>query len=194
MKIKLLFCLIVFQSTVLLGMEPDDNNNNVNNVIEGTITIIGKPFYSLNNHKWLNPIFDTTVGKSTPVVMVKIGNKKCSNLLGNDWAISLRNCPEYKKEFTLATSFFEAKIKPHKEAMSIMEKNLNQEDLTEFKSLLLKCENLLNMDKKQETFNRDMNSRNITSEDFLPFVPRFIFLSFLDMKNEGDIVSKHNCY
>ena len=190
MKMKLLFCLMVFQSALLFGMEPDDSSNNVNNVVEGTISVIGKPFYSLDDCKWLKDVFDTTVEIDDPIVMVKVGNEKCSNLPGNDWAISLRNCPKHKKEFALATSFFKAELKLHKDTMSIMEKNLNQEALTEFKSLLLKCENLLNMDKKQETFDRVVNSRNITSEDFLPFVPPFISFSFLDRKKEGEYFTK----
>ena len=39
MKIKLLFCLTVFQSAVLLGMEPDKNKSG-NKILNGSILIV----------------------------------------------------------------------------------------------------------------------------------------------------------
>lgn len=67
---------MVFQSAaMLLGMEPDKSDN----VLKGKISIIGKPFYSSNEHKLLNDVFGTTVEKGDPIVKVWVRSKKWGN-------------------------------------------------------------------------------------------------------------------
>ncbi len=77
MKIKLLFCLMVFQSAILLGMEPAKSGNKV---IEGSILIdINKPM----RYMYLKPyndgssektrlelVLNIKLQKNTPVVLV----------------------------------------------------------------------------------------------------------------------------
>ncbi len=93
MKIKLLFCLMVFQSAMLFGMEPDKNDK----VLEGTITVIGKPFYSLDNRKWLDSVFGTTIKKGDPIVEVWIGNETCKNWSNILYTIFMETHPIYPK-------------------------------------------------------------------------------------------------
>ncbi len=97
MKIKLLFCLMVFQSAMLFGMEPDKNKSGNNDVLKGSIFIVGKPFYSLYHCKLLNDIFSTTVGKGNPIVEVCIDNEKVPNWSTVGFTEFRKTHPEYQE-------------------------------------------------------------------------------------------------
>ena len=94
MKIKLLFCFMVFQFAMLLGMESDKSGNEV---IEGKICIVGKPFYSMDKIKSLNDIFGTTVGKDDPIVEVWIGSEKVPNWSTVDFTEFRKTHPKYQE-------------------------------------------------------------------------------------------------
>ncbi len=107
MKIKLLFCLTVFQSTMLLGMEPDKSGNEM---IEESICIIPDKMRYMHfepygngscEKKFLEDVFDITLENSNPLVEILVCPDKSGTYLESYGhlfrEIFLKTHPKYKK-------------------------------------------------------------------------------------------------
>ena len=88
-----LICLMVFQFAMLLGMEPAKSGK----VLEGTISVMGKPFYSLDKRKRLDSVFGTTIEKGDPIVKVWVRDTTCKNWSNTPYEKFMKTHPKYQK-------------------------------------------------------------------------------------------------